>query len=700
MISSSRIHLFLLIFLLLASSISSSTINFHFSSFNPRNFTLLGDSYLKNGVVGLTRDVTVPTTSSGSIIYNYPIPFFDIEANITASFSAKFSFSISNVNPTSSSGDGLAFFLSPDNQTIGSSGGYLGLVNSTELTKMGLVNSTELTKNRFIAIEFDTKLDPHFNDPNDNHVGLDVDSLISIQTSNLGSNGLDLKSGDLINVWIDYKNEEKVVKVYMSYSNTKPANPVLDVEIDLSEYLKEFVYVGFSGSTEGSTEVHLVQTFAFQTFGFSPRRPHYKTHNVSETSVIISPPPPPPPPPSVRSSSKKFRKRIGLGLAISGSIFCCAVLIVFGALYLKKWKNIKKLKSFKAEMVTGPRQFCYKELKLATKGFHSSRILGNGAFGTVYKANFISSGNVAAVKRSKHSHEGKTEFLAELSIIACLRHKNLVQLQGWCVEKDELLLVYDFMPNGSLDKVLYPVSKSDANPLPWPQRYNIAVGLASVLTYLHQECEQQIIHRDIKTSNVMLDGNFNPRLGDFGLARIMDHDKSPVSTLTAGTMGYLAPEYLQYGKATEKTDVFSYGVVVLEVACGKQPIERENGDEKMVNLVDWVWGLHSEGRLIEAADQRLKGEFDEDEMKQLLLVGLSCANPDCLERPSMRRVLQILENEGDPVLVPKSKPTLIFSTSLPLSIEDIVSDDDEEIMSSEDRFQITIQSSQNLKEIC
>ncbi|XP_057540189.1 probable L-type lectin-domain containing receptor kinase S.7 [Amaranthus tricolor] len=690
MISSSRTHLFLLFFLLLAISISSSTINFHFSSFNPRNFTLLGDSYLKNGVVGLTRDVTVPTTSSGSIIYNYPIPFFDIEANITASFSAKFSFSISNVNPTSSSGDGLAFFLSPDNQTIGSSGGNLGLVNSTELTK-----------NRFIAIEFDTKLDPHFNDPNDNHVGLDVDSLISIQTSNLGSNGLDLKSGDLINVWIDYENEEKVVKVYMSYSNTKPANPVLDVEIDLSEYLKEFVYVGFSGSTEGSTEVHLVETFAFQTFGFSPRRPHYKTHNVSESSVIISPPPPP----GVRSSSKKFRKRICLGLAISGFIFCCAVLIVFGALYLKKWKNIKKLKSFKAEMVTGPRQFCYKELKLATKGFHSSRILGNGAFGTVYKANFISSGNVAAVKRSKHSHEGKTEFLAELSIIACLRHKNLVQLQGWCVEKDELLLVYDFMPNGSLDKVLYPVSKSDTNPLPWPQRYNVAVGLASVLTYLHQECEQQVIHRDIKTSNVMLDGNFNPRLGDFGLARIMDHDKSPVSTLTAGTMGYLAPEYLQYGKATEKTDVFSYGVVVLEVACGKQPIERENGDQKMVNLVDWVWGLHSEGRLIEAADQRLKGEFDEDEMKQLLLVGLSCANPDCLERPNMRRVLQILENEGDPVLVPKSKPTLIFSTSLPLSIEDIVSDDDdddddEESKSSEDRFQMTIQSSQNLKEIC
>lgn len=673
----------LFIFLLLAITTSGSSISFHFASFNPRNFTLLGDSYLKNGVVGLTRDVTVPTTSSGSIIYNNPVQFFDSETNITASFSAKFSFSISNVNPTSSSGDGLAFFLSPDNHTLGSPGGYLGLVNSSELTK-----------NRFIAFEFDTKLDPHFNDPNDNHVGLDVDSLISMQTANLLSKGIDIKSGDLINVWIDYKNEEKVVKIFMGYTNAKPTDPVLEANIDLSEYLKEFVYLGFSGSTEGSTEVHLVESFGLQTFGFLPRRPHFRTHNVSDSSVVISPTP------NLKSSSRNLRKRIGLGFVIAGPVFCCIVLVVFGYVSAKKWEKIKKQKSFKADMVTGPRQFSYRELKLATKGFHSSRILGNGAFGTVYKAYFLSSGIIAAVKRSKHTHEGKTEFLAELSIIACLRHKNLVQLQGWCVEKGELLLVYDYMPNGSLDKVLYPESKIDTNPLPWPHRYNIVVGLASVLTYLHQECEQQVIHRDIKTSNVLLDANFNPKLGDFGLARLMEHDKSPVSTLTAGTMGYLAPEYLQYGIATEKTDVFSYGVVVLEVACGRQPIEREANDQKMVNLVDWVWGLHSEGRLIEAADQRLKGEFDEEQMKKLLLVGLSCANPDCLERPNMRRVLQILNNETGPVLVPKSKPTLIFSSSLPLSIEDIVSDYEEESKGTEDLFQVSVQSSQDFKEIC
>ncbi|KAL2944988.1 putative L-type lectin-domain containing receptor kinase S.7, partial [Bienertia sinuspersici] len=488
--SSSRILLFLFIpfiFHLITMSISATSISFHFSSFNPRNFTLLGDSYLKNGVVGLTRDVTVPTTSSGSIIYNNPIQFFDSEANITASFSTNFCFSISNVNPTSSSGDGLSFFLSPDNRTLGSPGGYLGLVNSSDLTK-----------NRFIAVEFDTKFDTYFNDPNDNHVGLDVNSLISIQTTNLLSKEIDLKTGDLINVWIDYKNDQNLVKVFMSYTSTKPGNPILEAEIDLSRYLKDYMYLGFSGSTEGSTEVHLIESFSFETYGFMPRRPHFRTHNVSDSTVIISSPP------SKKSTSKSLRKRIILGFVIAGPILCCIVLIVFGYMFVKKWKKTENQKSIKSEMVTGPRQFSYRELKFATRGFHTSRILGNGAFGTVYKAYFMSSGNLAAVKRSRHTHENKTEFLSELSIIACLRHKNLVQLQGWCVEKGELLLVYEYMPNGSLDKVLYPEFKTDSNPLPWQERYNILVGLASVLTYLHQECEQQVIHRDIKTSNMTL----------------------------------------------------------------------------------------------------------------------------------------------------------------------------------------------------
>ncbi|XWS51734.1 hypothetical protein CRYUN_Cryun11dG0008900 [Craigia yunnanensis] len=648
---------FLLLFSFNSPSLTSAeNTTFDFPFFTFRNLTLLGNSHLKNGVIGLTRELGVPSSSSGSLIYNNPINFFDQGSNITASFSTRFSFSINNVNP-SSFGDGLTFFFSPDNQTLGSPGGYLGLVNSSEFTK-----------NKFLAIEFDTKLDTQFDDPNENHIGLDINELSSIKTADALLQDIDLKSGNLITAWIDYKNDLRVLKVFLSYSTLKPPTPLLSVNIDLSSYLKEDMFVGFSASTEGSTEVHLIENWSFKTFGFLPVRPRSHPHNVSDSSVtIISDVP-------ASNSTNKHHKRLGLGLEIAGPAFFFVVLSVFGYVSVKKWKDMRIEKCLKAEILTGPKEFSYKELYAATRGFHSSKIIGRGAFGNVYKAIFVSSGTIGAVKRSKHSHEGKTEFLAELSIIAGLRHKNLVQLQGWCAEKDELLLVYEFMPNGSLDKVLHPEPENGIL-LTWFHRQNIAIGLASVLAYLHQECEQQVIHRDIKTSNIMLDGNFNPRLGDFGLARLMDHDKSPVSTLTAGTMGYLAPEYLQYGKATEKTDVFSYGVVILEVACGRRPIERELTSQKMVNLVDWVWGLHGEGRIIEAADKRLNGDFKEEEMRKLLLVGLSCAHPGSAARPSIRRVLQILNNEVDPIAVPKMKPSLTFSCSL--TVEDIVSDDEE-----------------------
>ncbi|GJN29001.1 hypothetical protein PR202_gb17186 [Eleusine coracana subsp. coracana] len=335
---------------------------------------------------------------------------------------------------------------------------------------------------------------------------------------------------------------------------------------------------------------------------------------------------------------------------------------------------------FSADLVLkGPRKFSYKELSLATRNFHASRVIGKGAFGTVYKATMpaapasttTTAATVYAVKRSTQAHASRTEFVSELSVIACLRHKNLVQLEGWCDEKGELLLVYEYMPHGSLDKALY--NSVDHCSMTWPQRYAVASGVASVLAYLHQECERRVIHRDVKTSNVLLDCNMNPRLGDFGLARLVDHgDKSPVSTLTAGTMGYLAPEYLQSGKATEQTDVFSYGVVVLEVCCGRRPIDRdEMGGKNNVNLVDWVWRLHGEDRLIDAADKRLQGEFDREEMMRLLLVGLSCANPNCEERPAMRRVVQILNREAEPPQVPRKKPLLVFSSSASMKLQEI-----------------------------
>ncbi|KAK4278289.1 hypothetical protein QN277_016154 [Acacia crassicarpa] len=666
---------FFFLFFFLNPTVLSQNLTFEFSSFTTlRNITLLGDSFLRNGVIGLTRSSDVPTSSSGAVIYNNPISLLDQQSNTSSSFSTSFAFSITdNLNNPPSLVDGsLSFFLFPSNHTLGSIGGYVDPLDSSQLTRSNLV-----------AVKFK---------PNDNRVELDLNGIASINaTGDTISQGIDLKSGKLITAWIDYESEKRKLRVFLSYnnwsSNLNTENPILKVDdLDFSGYIKEIVYVGFAASTEGSTELHHIVDWRFQSNGSLPAK--FRTHNASNSFVsatvdVHNK--------SHNNSSNKHDKRLGLIIAIAGPALICVFLVCLAYISLRKRRNSRTLKRVKSELMACPREFSYKELKLATKGFHSSRILGQGSFGTVYKALFLPSGTIAAVKRSKHSHDGKTEFLAELSIIAGLRHKNLVQLQGWCVDKGELLLVYDFMPNGSLDKMLYQESEENQNLLNWSRRLNIVIGLASVLTYLHQECEKRVIHRDIKTGNILLDANYNPRLGDFGLAKLMDHDRSPVSTLTAGTMGYLAPEYLQYGMATEKTDVFSYGVVILEVACGRRPIEREG--QNMVNLVDWVWGLHSQGKIIEAADNRLNGEFTEKEMKKLLLLGLSCVNPDSAERPSLTRVLQILSNNDEAtstLIVPKVKPFLTFSCGLPLSLDDIVSDSDVEFSTEKSLREIRI----------
>ncbi|TVT98982.1 hypothetical protein EJB05_55683, partial [Eragrostis curvula] len=633
------------------------------------DLTLLGDSFLRNGSVGLTRETGVPSSSAGSVLCTQPVAFRAVPArgnttnttNATASFAACFSFVIADPNAGAAGGDGIAFFVSPDRATLGGTGGYLGLFNS----------SSSKNGSAIVAVEFDTMANPEFGDPSANHVGLDLGSPVSVAAADLAASGIDLKSGNLTTAWIDYRAADRRLEVFLSYAPAdKPKRPVLSVAVDLSRFLREAMYVGFSASTEGSTQTHTIKDWTFRTFGVPSSGANGSTttaNNVSEQAAV----------PGVAvtgDAAAPRKKRVGLALGILGPV-ALAVSFVFFA-----WVSVKKLleltsrnndAAFSPELVKGPRKFSYKELSAATRGFHASRVIGKGAFGTVYKAAMPGSAALYAVKRSTQAHQGRSEFVAELSVIACLRHKNLVQLEGWCDEKGELLLVYEYMPNGSLDKALY----GDPCTLSWPQRRTVAAGIASVLAYLHQECEQRVIHRDIKTSNVLLDANLSARLGDFGLARLMDHDnKSPVSTLTAGTMGYLAPEYLQSGKATEQTDVFSYGVVLLEVCCGRRPIDRDEaagGGKVNVNLVDWVWRLHGEDRLIDAADARLAGEFDRDEMLRLLLVGLSCANPNCEERPAMRRVVQILNREAEPAPVPRKKPLLVFSSSASMKLQEI-----------------------------
>ncbi|KAF2306165.1 hypothetical protein GH714_014775 [Hevea brasiliensis] len=254
------------------------------------------------------------------------------------------------------------------------------------------------------------------------------------------------------------------------------------------------------------------------------------------------------------------------------------------------------------ELDYGPHRFKYKDLYIATKGFRDKELLGSGGFGRVYRGVLPSSKIEIAVKKVSHeTRQGMKVFVAEIVSIGRLRHRNLVTLLGYCRREGELLLVYDYMPNGSLDKYLYDQPRVTLN---WSQRFKVIKGVASGLYYLHEEWEQVVIHRDVKASNVLLDGELNGRLGDFGLARLYDHGTDPQTTHIAGTLGYLAPEHTRTGKATTKSDV---------------------------------------GEILEARDPNLGPNYTPEEVELVLKLGLLCSHAVPEARPSMRQVLQFLE---------------------------------------------------------
>ncbi|XP_058191321.1 L-type lectin-domain containing receptor kinase IX.1-like [Rhododendron vialii] len=314
------------------------------------------------------------------------------------------------------------------------------------------------------------------------------------------------------------------------------------------------------------------------------------------------------------------------------------------------------------ESGSGLKKFSYDQLSRATNNFKEGQKLGEGGFSGVYRGFLSESSSYIAVKRiSKGSKQGIKEYATEVKIISPLRHRNLVQLIGWCHEKKELLLVYEFMENASLDFHLF----QGKSLLTWGTRYKIAQGLALALLYLHEECEQCVVHRDVKSSNVMLDSNFNAKLGDFGLARFFDHEKQLETTLLGGGMGYLAPECVVTGKASKESDVYNFGIVALEIACGRKPLD-SNMPESQMRLVEWVWDLYGVGRLLEAVDAKLGSDFDDQETERLMIVGLWCAHPDHNFRPKIRQTIHMLNFEAPLPILPPKPPVLSFFP-LPLS---------------------------------
>ncbi|XP_019052351.1 PREDICTED: cysteine-rich receptor-like protein kinase 1 [Nelumbo nucifera] len=309
--------------------------------------------------------------------------------------------------------------------------------------------------------------------------------------------------------------------------------------------------------------------------------------------------------------------------------------------------------------------FKYEILEKATDSFNVNNKLGQGGAGSVFKGT-LPDGKAVAVKRLFfNTRQWVDEFFNEVNLINGIQHKNLVKLLGCSIEGPESLLIYEYVPNKSLDQFLF--DKYKVQILTWEQRFNIIVGIAEGIAYLHGGSETRIIHRDIKSSNVLLDEDLTAKIADFGLARCFTADKTHLSTGIAGTLGYMAPEYLVRGQLTEKADVYSFGVLVLEIVCGRKNsvFTQDTG-----SVLQTVWNNFKSNTLPESVDKCLKDEFSVKEASNALQIGLLCTQTSVSLRPSMSDVVQMLTNEDFPIPLPVQPPFLNASVmGAPMSTE-------------------------------
>jgi serine/threonine protein kinase len=469
-------------------------------------------------------------------------------------------------------------------------------------------------------------------DPSDYHIGVDINNIASFgnysQTLPKGS-----FVGRVMSAQIDYDGGTGQLSVVLRNGSSDGATYNLSANVDLRTLLPDKVIIGFSAATDSKrTAMHYVLSWSF-----------------SSTSIEGS-----------------QRRRTGVSLVAGVTAATVLALLLSTVVGVMMWRSRRKEQSTDdeddpwsidedLESGSGPRPFQLSKLTAATRNFAEKEKLGQGASGSVYRGRVDELDVAIKVFSRAGSAQGKREYTAEVTVISRLRHRNLVHLIGWCDGRKKLLLVYELVPNGSLDRHLH----SATAVLAWLARHRIILGLGAAVLYLHEEWGQCVIHGDIKPSNIMLDESFDAKLGDFGLARLMDHGVGlQTMTAVAGTPGYLDPECLASGKASAESDVYSFGVVLLEVATGRRPMAPPPpGDKRIFRLVEWVWGLYGRAMVLHAADEALSGVFDAQEMELVLVVGLWCAHPDATARPSIREAVEALRS-GEAAKLPRLPPRM------------------------------------------
>ncbi|XP_027154844.1 cysteine-rich receptor-like protein kinase 10 [Coffea eugenioides] len=394
----------------------------------------------------------------------------------------------------------------------------------------------------------------------------------------------------------------------------------------------------------------------------------YKFYNsvspAPEPASSSSSPPPSPPPPSNSTSSEE-----GGGIstqtivAIVVPISLAIVLLVVGFCIARRSKKTYVCTIFSVGAseisITESLQYNLSDIQAATNNFADQNRIGEGGFGPVYKGTLHNGQEIAVKRLSGSSAQGTEEFKNEIALVARLQHRNLVRLLGFCLEGEERILIYEFVTNKSLDYFLFDPEKQPL--LDWSRRYKIIGGIARGLLYLHEDSRLRIIHRDLKASNILLDRNMNPKIADFGMARLFGVDQSEGNTSKiAGTYGYMAPEYALHGLFSVKSDVFSFGVLVLEILSGKknsQFNQAHGGDD----LLSYAWRQWRDGTPLALVDPTIGDTHSRNEVIQSIHVGLLCVQDEIEQRPTMASIVLMLNSNS--ITLPAPNPPAYFGRS-------------------------------------
>jgi len=574
---------------------------------------------------------------AGRGLYSFPIRLLDPITKTPASFQTTFSFQLNNLTTASDisdygGGSGLTFIIVPDEFTIGRPGPWLGMLNDACESDY-----------KAVAIEFDTRENPEFGDPNDNHVGINLGSIVSTKIINVSDIGVSLKDGFVHHAWIDYDGPQRRIDIRLGLANQDvyPNKPIFSEFMDLSPYLNEYMFVGFSAATGNHTQIHNILSWNFtSTSQAFLRYPSSETCQgkimLEKTTTETT---------ATNENSKRNETPRSFLIFMAAVVLALAVLIGFYFISKHRKRAAKSNTSIDEEIhrprpPNKPRRFRFSELSSSTRSFNEIEVLGSDNRGVFYRGK-LANGNQVALKRfssqflSTHGSD-KKRLLKEIKVISHVRHPNLLPIRGWCQDNNEIVAVYDFVPNGSLDKWLF-----GAGVLPWTRRFKVIKDVADGLSFLHTK---QLAHKNLKCSSVFLDVSFRAVLGDFGFVLMGAESKQFESVVCNGA------------------DVFEFGVIVLEVIGGRPRVEdTDEGKSEERNLLDFAWNLHEINDKVKLVDRRMGSLINLEQAIRVMEIGLLCTLNENKGRPTMEQVVEFLHNMEKPIPeLPKTRPVALF----------------------------------------